>query len=178
MLPARPALRLPREDIKTTIPPIREPLDRIEHPLPAKAREQFADDNASHERIRAIDDYVSFKAKIQRWRGAVGTEEKLPWVVAAGSREDGSGDDFYKALENPAVRARTEYNRTHTSPLSSSTYVADLLPDEDDRLRYRLEDAARFRTNLVTTVRELTAGSLRDGHEHAADTPSIICARP
>ena len=58
MLPARPTLRALREDLKITIPPIDEPLDRIEHPLPAKAREQFADDNASHERIRAIDDQV------------------------------------------------------------------------------------------------------------------------
>jgi hypothetical protein len=173
MLPARPTLRVLREDLKITTPAVHEPFDQIGHPLPAKAREQFADDNTAHERIRAIDDQVFFKVKVQRWRGAVWIEEQLPWVVAAGSREDGSQDDFYKALENQAARARAEYNRTHTSTLPGSTYAADLLPDEDDRLRYQLEAGARFRTNLVTTVRELTAGSLRDGHEHAADYSSF-----
>ena len=173
MLPARPTLRVMREDLKIVIPPIDEPLDRIEHPLLAKAREQFADDNAPHERICAIDDQVLFKVKVQRWRGAVWTEEQLPWVVAAGSREDGSQGDFYKALENQAVRARAEYNKTHTSSLPGSTYVTDLLPEQDDRLRYRLEEVARFRTDLITTVRELTAGSLHDGHEHAADYPNF-----
>jgi hypothetical protein len=169
VLPARPTLRALREDLKVPVPPVFEPLDELDHPLLAKAREQFADENAAHERIRAIDDQVLFKVKVQRWRGAVWTEEQLPWVVAAGCREDGSQDDFYKALESQAVRARAEYNRTHTPALSGSTYIAELLPGQDDRQRYRLEAGARFRTALVATVRELTAGSLRDGHEHAAD---------
>lgn len=173
MLPARPTLRVLREDLKATIPSVHEPLDQIEHPLLAKAREQFADDNASHERIRAIDDQVLFKVKVQRWRGAVWIDGQLPWVVAVGSREDGSPDDFYRTVENQATRARADYNRTHVPALSSSTYVADLLPDGDDQVRYRLEAVARFRTDLIATVCELTAGSLRDGHEHAADYPSF-----
>lgn len=99
MLPARPTLRALREDLKQVVPPVDEPLDKIEHPLLAKAREQFAEDDASHELIRAIDDQVFYKVKVQRWRGAVWTDEQFPWVVAAGSRESGSEDDFYKALE-------------------------------------------------------------------------------
>ena len=64
MLPARPTLRVLREDLKITIPAVHEPLDQIGHPLLVKAREQFADDNTSHERIRAIDDQVFFKVKV------------------------------------------------------------------------------------------------------------------
>jgi hypothetical protein len=169
VLPARPTLRSLREDLKISVPSVLEPLDELEHSLLAKAREQFADENAVHERIRAIDDQVLFKVKVQRWRGAVWIEEQLPWVVAAGWREDGSQDDFYKALENQAVRARADYNRIHTPALPGSTYVAELLPRQEDRQRYQLEAGARFRNALVATVRELTAGSLRDGHEHAAD---------
>ncbi|WP_405898617.1 hypothetical protein OG242_14855 [Streptomyces sp. NBC_00727] len=33
-----------------------DPLDEIEHSILAKAAEQFAADDAKHERIRAIDD--------------------------------------------------------------------------------------------------------------------------
>lgn len=169
MLAARPTLRVLREDLNVPVPPVFEPLDEIEHPLLAKAREQFADENAAHERIRAIDDQVLFKVKVRRWRGAVWIEDLLPWVVAAGSREGGSQDDFYQVLETQAVRARADYNRTHSPSLSGRTYVAGLLPDQDDRKRYQLEAGARFRTALVAAVRELTVGSLRDGHEHAAD---------
>lgn len=173
MLLARPTLRALRDDLKISVPSVFEQLDELEHPLLAKAREQFHDEYASHERIRAIDDQVLFKVKVQRWRGAVWTEEQLPWVVAAGYREDGSQDDFYKALENQATRARADYNRTHTPALPGDTYVGDLLPAEEDRQRYRLEAAARFRTELVAKIRELTAGSLGDGHEHAADFQSF-----
>jgi hypothetical protein len=169
VLPARPTLRTLREDLKIPVPPVSEPLNEIGHPLLAKAREQFADENAAHERIRAIDDQVLFKVKARRWRGAVWIEELLPWVVAAGRREDGSQDDFYQALENQAVRARADYNRAHSPALPGSTYVAGFLPGQDDRQRYRLEAGARFRAALVAIVRNLTAGSLRDGREHAAD---------
>jgi len=39
---------------------------RSPHPLLAKAAERFADGQAGDERIRAIDDQVLFKVKIQR----------------------------------------------------------------------------------------------------------------
>ena len=81
---ARPTLRVLRYDLRLPVPPIDELLDEIDHPLLTKARDQFAVDDATHERIRAIDDEVVWKVKIQRWRGAVWTDEHIPWLIAAG----------------------------------------------------------------------------------------------
>jgi hypothetical protein len=94
---SRPTLRCLREDLELAVPGAEVPLDEIDHPLLAKATEQFASD-VRHERIRSIDDQILFKVKVQRWRGAVWTEDDLPWLVAGGLREDGSGDDFYLAM--------------------------------------------------------------------------------
>ncbi|MFD3704240.1 hypothetical protein ACFWUP_13945 [Nocardia sp. NPDC058658] len=89
----RPTLRCLREDLRLPIPSATTQLDQIEHPLPAKAREQFADPHIPHERIRAIDDTVLFKVKIGRWREAVhcdNPDAEIPaWLVSAGLREDG-----------------------------------------------------------------------------------------
>src|SRR2546422_8982264 len=98
MRSARPTLRCLRDDLKLTVPPADEPLDEVDHPLLRKAREQFANVGAPHERIASIDDTVLFKVKVQRWRGAVWTEDRLAWVVAAGWREAGGTDDFYAVL--------------------------------------------------------------------------------
>jgi hypothetical protein len=68
---ARPTLRCLTDDLRVAIPPVEQPLDEIDHPLLAKARDQFADPASPHERIRAIEDEVVFKVKIQRWRGAI-----------------------------------------------------------------------------------------------------------
>ncbi len=106
----RPTLRVLRDDLKLPLPSARTPLDAISHPLLDKAAEQFADPGTTHERIRAIDDVVLFKVKVQRWRGAVWTDgpdvEVPTWLVAAGVREDGSGDDFYTVLESSGKAAR------------------------------------------------------------------------
>ncbi|MFI6962159.1 hypothetical protein [Streptomyces sp. NPDC050255] len=99
MRPARPTLRCLRDDLGLPLPAVTDPLDEIEHPILAKTAEQFAADDAKHERIRAVDDQVLFTVKVQRWRGAVWVDADLPWLVAAGRREDGSTDDFYAALE-------------------------------------------------------------------------------
>ncbi|MGQ4330784.1 hypothetical protein [Streptomyces hayashii] len=139
----------------------------------AKARDHFADDGAGHERIRSIDDEVLFKVKIQRWRGAVWTDEDLPWLIAAGQREDGSPDDFYSALETTARAARAHHNANNRQALSTKTYVGHLLPDQSDRDRHQLETGARLVRDLAAAVRELTRGSLHDGHEHAADFPAF-----
>jgi hypothetical protein len=90
--PARPTLRTLRDDLKVPLPSARTPLDELDHPLLVKARELFGDDEAGHERISAIDDEILFKVKVQRWRGAVWTDTDLdlPWLIAAGQREDGS----------------------------------------------------------------------------------------
>ena len=173
MRPTRPTLRALREDLKLPLPSAREPLDELDHPILAKARGHFADDETGHERIRSIDDEVLFKVKVQRWRGAVWTDEDLPWLIAAGQREDGSPDDFYSALETTARAARAHYNANNRQPLSTTTYVGHLLPDQNDRDRYQLEAGARLVRDLAAAVRELSRGSLRDGHEHAADFPAF-----
>lgn len=136
---ARPTLRALREDLKLPIPPATEPLDEIDHPILTKTTEQFAVDHYGHERIRAIDDQILFKVKVRRWRGATWINSDIPWLVAAGQREDGSGDDFYAALESDAKAARARYNTEHGKPLASSTYVGHLLPNADDYERYQME---------------------------------------
>ncbi|MEU4227968.1 hypothetical protein AB0F17_27075 [Nonomuraea sp. NPDC026600] len=170
----RPTIRALREDLSIPLPPADDPLDEIDHPLLAKASERFADEGTRHERIRAIDDQILFKVKIQRWRGAVWTEQTLPWLIAAGLREEGSGDDFYAGLERDAVAARARYNAAHTKPLSSSAYVGWLLPGKDDYERYQLEAATRLRRRLDAIVCGLVRDSLRDGHEHVVDMRTFV----
>lgn len=71
--------------------------------------------------------------KVQRWRGAVWvSDDGIPWLVAAGQREEGSPDDFYAALA-----ARSHYNAANTPPLTTETHTGDLLP-----CRARLLDLA------------------------------------
>jgi hypothetical protein len=70
--------------LELPIPAVTVSLDELDHPILAKAAEQFATEDSKHERIRAIDDLVLFKVKVQRWRGAVWVNADLPWLVAAG----------------------------------------------------------------------------------------------
>jgi hypothetical protein len=138
---ARPTLRTLRDDLVLALPPADEPLDEIDHPLLTKANEQFAVESTPHERIRAVKDEILFKVKIQRWRGAAWVEADQPWLIAAGTRESGSPDDFYNALAADAEQARARYNTEHTPPLATTTHVGHLLPNESDRLRYQAEEA-------------------------------------
>ena len=72
---------------------------QVPHPLLAKASERFADDGTPRERIASVDDQILFKVKVQRWRGAAWmADDGIPWLVAAGQREEGSPDDFYASL--------------------------------------------------------------------------------
>ncbi|MFI6942035.1 hypothetical protein ACIBI4_22415 [Streptomyces sp. NPDC050418] len=179
----RPTLRCLREDLQLPIPPITAPLDDIDHALLTKAHEQFDHEgDGRHERIRAIDDEVLFKVKVQRWRGAVWQSgPPCPWLVAAGLREDGSGDDFYAALATEATDARSRYNASHSRPLTSQTYTGALLPDRDDHLRYRAEEGTRFVRRLETALPNAVRASLKDGTEHtlAYDTFTVgIQVRP
>jgi hypothetical protein len=120
---------------------------------------------------------VLFKVKTERWRGAVLCEEPgddvLDWLVAAGIREEGAPDDFYAALHAHAQAARQRYNAEHDKPLTTDTYTEPLLPGPDDRDRYLIEAGARLARRLNAVLRQLVAGSLRDGHEHAADFPGF-----
>jgi hypothetical protein len=112
---------------------------------------------------------VLFKVKVQRWRGAVWVDADLPWLVAAGRREEGSGDDFYAALETDGKAARARHNATHTEVLRCATHTAALLPSRKDHVRYRAEAGVRFVRRLRRTLLELVHSSLRDGQEHVVD---------
>ena len=166
---ARPTLRCLREDLELAVPRADTPLDEIPHPLLAKVAERFADDQTPQERIAAIDDQVLFKAKVQRWRGAVLLDDgETAWLIAAGQREEGSPDDFYAVLATRAKAARAQYNAQHTPPLATATYTASLLPGREDELRWQAEAAVRTERRLKTVVHTLVRNSLLDGHEHAA----------
>lgn len=165
----RLTLRCLREDLKIELPPVDSLLEEVDHRLLAKACERFADADTPQERIAAVDDQVLFKVKVQRWRGAVWLEPNLPWLVAAGWRESGSGDDFYAALASDGKTARARYNADNRATLTTDTYTSYLLPTHDDRLRHRLETATRFVRRLETLVPDLVRQSLRDGHERTAD---------
>lgn len=170
---ARPTLRCLAEDLHLDLPPARFPLDELDHPLVSKAGEQFADGKARHERIVSIDDAVLFKVKIARWRGAVWSETPgtIPqhWIIAAGTREDGSNGDFYAAFRSTTEQARRRYNADHDQPLRTQTYCGTLLPCELDHKRYALEAATRFARSLNRTLRDLLRRSILDGREHEAD---------
>ena len=176
-MPVRPTLRCLREDLHLPIPPASTPLDDVDHPLLNKANEQFVDPDTPHERVRAIDDVVLFKVKVGRWRGAVFSNapdtEVRDWLVAAGVREEGSKGDFYAALYAQARTARQYFNAEHDVPLTTDTFTGHLLPGVDDRERYLLEAGTRLAQRLNTAIRDLLRGSLRDGHEHAADFPTF-----
>lgn len=165
----RPTLRCLREDLDLPVPPATQPLDEIAHPVLAKATEQFADADAKHERIRAIDDHILFKVKVQRWRGAVWIDADQPGLVAAGHRTDGSGEDFYVALEADGKAARARYNADHPNSLKSETSSAHLLPERADFVRYRAEAGVRFVRRIRNTVQSLVRDSLRDGREHTIE---------
>jgi hypothetical protein len=165
---ARPTLRCLREDLGLPVPRVYTPLDEISHPLLAKAAERFADEQTPQERIAAVDDQVLFKVKIQRWRGAVWVDSGVPWLVAAGRREEGSADDFYASLAARGKAARASYNAEHSPPLTSTTYTGNLLPGHEDELRWRAEAAARTERQLRVIVHDLVRKSLLDGREHAA----------
>lgn len=173
----RPTLRCLRDDLHLPLPTALVPLDEIDHPILKKAAEQFAARDTPHERIVSVDDVVLFKVKTGRWRGAVFCDEPgddaLDWLVAAGIREEGAPDDFYAALHAQAHAARQRYNAEHDKPLTTDTYTGPILPGPDDRDRYLIEAGARLARRLNAVLRQLVAGSLRDGHEHAADFPGF-----
>ncbi|MGP3955733.1 hypothetical protein ACTWPT_07015 [Nonomuraea sp. 3N208] len=141
----------------------------MDHPLLAKVVAQFAEQGVKHERIRAIDDEVVYKAKVQRWRGAVWSDADIPWLIAAGQRSEGSPDDFYADLETRAKAARSRYNAEHTPPLRTDTYIGEFLPDRLDLVRYQAEAGIRFRSTLVNAIFSLVRASLNDGHEHVIE---------
>ncbi|GII76491.1 hypothetical protein Sru01_14730 [Sphaerisporangium rufum] len=176
MNPTRPTVRCLREDLGITkLPPARMPLDEIDHPLIRKASAQFAGDG-SGERIASVDDNVLLKVKIQRWRGAVWPDNRGPWLVAAGRREDGSPDDFYAVLAERGRQARKAYNGSHTRTLTTDTYTDGLLPGPLDEARLRLEEAERLVVRMEVCVRSLVVQALLSGREQREDLSGCTLA--
>ena len=163
---ARPTLRCLLDDLKLALPTLDVPLDEIDHPIIHKATQLFTTSDVAHERIRAIDDHILFKVKVRRWRGAVWPEAERPWLVAAGTREAGSPDDFYAVLASDGRATRARYNQKSRPTLVSDTYTDHLLPTADDRLRYLLETGARLVRRLEATIPMLVRESLVDGREN------------
>ncbi|MEU9884173.1 hypothetical protein [Sphaerisporangium sp. NPDC051011] len=123
-----------------------------------------------------MDDNVLFKVKIQRWRGAVWQDNRCPWLVAAGRREDGSPDDFYAALTVRARHARKAYNNSHTPTLTCDTYTKELLPGTLDEARLRLEDAERSVLRMEASIRTLVIRALLAGREQREDLAGYTLA--
>jgi hypothetical protein len=157
------------------VPPADTPLDEAPHPLLTKASERFADDQTPQERIASIDDQVLLKVKVQRWRGAVWiADDGIPWLVAAGQREEGSPDDFYASLAARGKAARSQYNAAHAPPLTTETYTSHLLPGREDELRWKAEHAVRAERRLRVTVHSCCASRFLTG----ASTPRCWTERP
>jgi hypothetical protein len=175
---SRPTLRCLEEDLKLTPGTADEPLDKLCHPLLTKVNDQFADTSIPRERIVAIDDQILFKAKVQRYRGAVWIDVDpaaaiAVWTVAAGVREDGSPEDFYAALHGQGQAARKRYNATHSPALTTDTHTAHLLPGKADHSRLSAESAARFERQLAESVRTLCRATLLNGREHGATVAGV-----
>lgn len=131
--------------------------------------DQFAAPTGPRERIRAVDDAIMFKVKVQRWRGAIIDDGEPSWLVAAGVREEGSREDFYEALAAAMKSARTRYNASHAPPLTTQTHSQGWLPVEDDYDRYRAEAGVRMLRQLRAEVCRVVCASLLDGREHVAE---------
>ena len=176
MNPTRPTIRCLREDLGyTKLPPARVALNELEHPLLRKASAQFSGDGP-RERIASVDDNVLFKVKIQRWRGAVWTDSRCPWLVAAGRREDGSPDDFYAALAERGRHARKLYNSDNSPTLTTDTHTDGLLPSPLDEARLRLEDVERHMLRMESCVRRLVVNSLLNGREEREELSGYTLA--
>ncbi len=156
------------------LPPLNPLLDEVEHPLIQKVVQQFANAAGSRERIRAIDDHVFYKTKVQRWRAAVWIDKDQPWLVAAGRRQEGSPEDFYQQLASTAQAQRSTYNRQHSAPIATNTYTANFLPTRADWDRLQAEEATRLVQRFRATVNHLVRACLRDGYEHSAEIPGAL----
>lgn len=172
----RPTMRCLFEDLGIShLPPASQPLDTLDHVLLQKAQQLYPTRATPGERIVSIDDHVFFKVKVERWRGAVDRDSSPQWLCAAGSRQEGSPDDFYQALVDQCRSWRKDYNRHHARTLTTDTYSDSLLPTDDDRDRILLEDAVAQETILSTTLPALVKSALQhEGVEQRAEIAGCL----
>lgn len=160
-------------------------LDDVDHPLLAAAKLLWGADEHHTERIVSIDDMVLLKCKPNvPWRAAVwedSAEDNLPWLVAAGKREQGSRKDLYEALSAQCQRERKARNRRGVDlQQGKNTYSKHLLPTDDDRLRLRLDRfqeqvaAARASVNRLVDLARHQPGTVVTAHAFGADIDAIV----
>ncbi len=167
-------------ELGVTPPKLPDCIDDIDHPLLRAAQLAWSADKHPTERIASIDDTVLIKCKPNvPWRAAVWEERVdggLPWLVAAGPRQEGGRDDFYAALARTCTAARKQHNAAgqHLEP-GKKTYSKHLLPTDDDRLRLLLERAqhglrdARASVNALVDQARHAPGTAISGHALGAD---------
>jgi len=174
----RPTMRCLVEDLGVNHPPpASQPLDTLDHVLLQKAQQLYPTRTTPGERIVSIDDHVFFKVKVERWRGAVDRDSspQWQWLCAAGSRQEGSPDDFYQALVEQCRSWRKDYNRHHARALTTDTYSDSLLPTDDDRDRLLLEDSVAQETILSRTLPALVKSALHyEGVEQRAEIAGCL----
>lgn len=83
-------------------------------------------------------------------------DNRCPWLMAAGRREDGSADDFYAALAERARQARKTYNSSHTPALATDTYTDELLPGPLGFSPLRVEIFRRAHTTALHLMYVIT----------------------
>ncbi len=74
---------------------------------------------------------------------------------------------------HPGPRGPAALQRRARQAADHRHHTRHLLPGPDDHDRYLLEAGTRLALRLDTVIRDLVRGSLRDGHEHAADFPGF-----
>lgn len=161
------------DDLGVSFPPYTESLSELSHPLVRRAQslpQEVAAGGA--ERIRSLRDRVWFKCKTSVYRGAVTLlappeleSQPLPpeaawWIGAAGTREEGSGSDFYAQLEAEATRRGKGTGGPSTE---------HLLPQIIDRERLKAEIAARTTQAMRNLIVRLIANSLQNGRPYTAE---------
>jgi hypothetical protein len=103
--------------------------------------------------------------KVQRWRGALWFDGTDPWLVAAGTREEGSRVDFYEELARGARRNKVTFNRSNAQSVVTDTLISHLLPTTDDTDRLRLEDSLRWIDDTRKLVPTLVIAATMKGEE-------------
>ena len=160
-------------DLGLSFPDLAEPLWRLSHPLiqHAQAIPEKVDAGGA-EPIRALNDRIWFKCKTSNSRGAVTRltlsecEDKgLPstaawWAGAAGVRQADSASDFYRKIEDEAIRQGRGTGRPSTD---------HLLPQMIDKERFEAESAALTLRAIHDMVLTLIVRSLLDGKPYTAE---------
>jgi hypothetical protein len=150
---ARPTIRCLVEDLGIDTPPPDVDLGTLAHPFLDELRRLAPTSPQGQKRILSIDFPLVYRLRVSGERGAtwVDDERGIVWLCAAHRHEDESDDDAYLLF-------------------ASLNISGHLLPEEDDRLRDRLEGALRLQKGLTADLLRLVDAAIADkGTEHQAD---------